>query len=106
MAGLPEGHLTAVVTGDEVVRGKPHPEPYLVAAALVGADPRRCVAIEDSRTGLASAEAAGCVSLAVPHVQAIPPAPGRTVAESLEGIDVDTLEGLVRATRSRSPSAR
>jgi HAD superfamily hydrolase (TIGR01509 family) len=106
---LPEGHVDALVTGDEVRRGKPHPEPYVRAAALLGADPARCVAIEDSRTGVASAEAAGCVALAVPHVQSVPAAPGRYVRESLEGVDVDTLEGLVSAssaTRSRWPTAR
>ena len=101
---LPDGHLAVLVTGDEVARGKPHPEPYLRAASLLGARPERCVAIEDSRTGIASAEAAGCVTVAVPHVQSVPAAPGRTVLESLEGVDVDTLEGLVRAaTRSRWP---
>ena len=103
---VPTGWFTAVVTGDEVSRGKPHPEPYRRAAELLGVDPARCVAIEDSRTGLASAEAAGCVSVAVPHLLEIEPAPGRTVVESLEDVDVDVLEGLVGTTRSRSPSAR
>lgn len=65
---LPRGRFEVIVSGDEVQRGKPHPEPYLRAAQLLGVDPSRCVAIEDSRTGVASAEAAGCVSLVVPHV--------------------------------------
>ncbi|MFD0788148.1 HAD family hydrolase, partial [Micromonospora azadirachtae] len=44
-----------VVCGDEVVAAKPHPEPYLTAARLLGVPIERCVAIEDSRTGVASA---------------------------------------------------
>jgi len=56
----------AVVAGDEVGQTKPHPEPYLKAAAALGAEPGRCVAIEDSPNGVRSAAAAGCVVLAVP----------------------------------------
>jgi len=55
-----------------VARGKPHPEPYLLAAERLGVDPRDCVAIEDSPTGVRSALAAGCRVLGVPHVVAIP----------------------------------
>ena len=50
--------FAVVVTGDEVLDGKPHPEAYLTAARRLGVDPRQCVAIEDSPTGIASAEAA------------------------------------------------
>ena len=46
--------MAAVVTGDAVVQGKPHPEAYLTAAALLGCDPTECLAIEDSATGAAS----------------------------------------------------
>ena len=38
---LPDGSFTALVTGDEVGHGKPHPEPYLAAASLIGAEPDR-----------------------------------------------------------------
>ena len=54
-------HFDAVVTGDDVRDGKPHPEPYLRRRAALGVDPTECVAIEDSPTGVASATAAGCV---------------------------------------------
>jgi HAD superfamily hydrolase (TIGR01509 family) len=69
---LPSGSFRVSVTGDEVTRGKPHPEPYLLAAERLGVDPRDCVAIEDSPTGVRSALAAGCRVLGVPHVVAIP----------------------------------
>ncbi|MEV4415849.1 HAD family hydrolase [Catellatospora sp. NPDC049609] len=76
------------VTADDVPRHKPDPLPYATAAALLGADPSRCVAIEDSLAGLAAAEAAGCTTIGVPHLQPIPPAPGRHVLVSLEQISV------------------
>ena len=47
--------------------GKPHPEPYLKAAADLGVEAGDCLAIEDSNTGAKSAEAAGCVVLCVPN---------------------------------------
>jgi HAD superfamily hydrolase (TIGR01509 family) len=100
---LPEGTFATVVTGDQVADGKPHPEAYLTAAARLGADPPDCVAIEDSNTGIASAEAAGCVVVAVPHNVPIPPGPNRTIVESLTALDLDALEGLLRCRR---PSLR
>ena len=56
---VPDGVFDVVVTGDAVGHGKPHPEPYLTAARLLGVDAASCVAIEDSPAGVASAVAAG-----------------------------------------------
>ncbi|MEH3034498.1 MAG: HAD family hydrolase [Aeromicrobium erythreum] len=84
----------AVVTGDLVTHGKPHPEPYARAAALLGVDPADCVAIEDSPVGAASANAAGCTVLAVPHVVAIPPAARRVFRDSLAGATAAELREL------------
>ena len=67
LAHLPPETFAAIVTGDRVEFGKPHPEPYLTAAAELGVAPEDCIAIEDSNTGAKSAEAAGCVVLCVPH---------------------------------------
>lgn len=83
--GLPEGSFSALVTGDEVSAPKPHPEPYLMAARLLGAKPADCVAIEDSPRGVTSAVAAGVPTLAVQHVVPLEPGPGRTVATTLVG---------------------
>jgi HAD superfamily hydrolase (TIGR01509 family) len=94
VSALPAGTFGAVVTGDAVARGKPHPEPYLTAAARLGARPTRCVAIEDSPPGLASAEAAGCRVLGVEAHVAIPPAPGRSRVTSLTEIDLDVLAAI------------
>jgi HAD superfamily hydrolase (TIGR01509 family) len=72
-----------LVCANDVGMTKPDPEPYLLAAKLLGADPARCVALEDSPNGVASAEAAGCQVIAVPSLIPIEPAPGRTVVRSL-----------------------
>ncbi len=95
-AQLPAGTFTTVVTGDQVRHGKPHPEAYLTAAARLGVDPAHCVAIEDSPTGLASAEAAGCVVVAVPHAVPISAALTRVLVGSLEELSLARLDALVR----------
>lgn len=59
--------LSAVVCGEDVVRVKPAPDPYLRAAAAVGVPPSGCVAVEDSPNGIRSAAAAGMTVLAVPR---------------------------------------
>jgi HAD superfamily hydrolase (TIGR01509 family) len=61
-------HFSALVTRDDVARGKPHPESYLLAAKALGAPPQRCLAIEDSPTGLRSAAAAGAMTIVAPDL--------------------------------------
>ena len=98
VAALPAGTFGAVVTGDAVTRGKPHPEPYLTAAAALGVDPARCLAIEDSLPGVASATAAGVPTLGVEHLVALPrpphAPPGLVVVDTLAGLDVAALAAL------------
>lgn len=60
-----------VVTRDDVVNGKPHPEPFLKAAAALGARPAQCLALEDSYNGIRSAAAAGMATVMVPDL--LPP---------------------------------
>jgi HAD superfamily hydrolase (TIGR01509 family) len=88
-------NFAAVVCGDEVDETKPHPLPYLTAAALLGVDVGRCVAIEDSPTGVASAAAAGAAVLAVPCEVVLADLPGVTVVDSLAEVDVAFLARLV-----------
>lgn len=89
--------FAVTIGGDEVSVAKPDPEAYLKAAAALGVEPAQCIVIEDSATGVAAGEAAGCVVLAVPSVAAIETAPGRYVVHSLVGIDVDWLLALPSA---------
>jgi HAD superfamily hydrolase (TIGR01509 family) len=60
-------HLRATITGDDVVHGKPAPDPYLLAAKHLGVAPAQCVAVEDSTSGIRSAHAAGMTVLAIPN---------------------------------------
>lgn len=59
-----------VITGSDVSRTKPDPEPYLKAVARSGVDPASCVAVEDSMRGLAAARAAGVRCVVIPGVLA------------------------------------
>ena len=115
---MPRGSFDVVVTGDNVAQGKPHPEPYLHAARLLGVDPADCVAIEDSAPGAASAEAAGCRVLVVENHVSVDAGDGRVFLPTLNGLTPADLAGLrvprddrssgdpssdVRASRGRGP---
>ncbi|MGW2959636.1 HAD family hydrolase [Streptomyces sp. NPDC001220] len=99
LTSLGPHHFTLSVASDEVSRTKPYPDPYLLAAAGLGADPARCAVVEDTATGVAAAEAAGCQVVAVPSVAPIAPAERRTVVSSLEEVDLAFLRGLMTEMR-------
>ena len=67
-AGL-SATFDVTVVGDEVAAAKPAPDAYLAAAAALGADPARCVALEDTPTGLEAARAAGTTTIGIPSVE-------------------------------------
>jgi len=94
LAHLPPETFRVVVTGDEVEYGKPHPEPYLTAAAALGVPPERCLAIEDSNTGAKSAEQAGCQVLVVENHVPVLEGPRRGFRETLEGLTARDLAEL------------
>jgi HAD superfamily hydrolase (TIGR01509 family) len=73
LAGLRDA-FAATVSGAEVGHGKPAPDVYLEAAKLLGADPRACVAIEDSANGIRAGKNAGMRVIAVPNAE-FPPEP-------------------------------
>jgi len=91
---LPEGSFDALVVGDEVSHGKPHPAPYLRAAELVGLAPGETLAIEDSATGATSAQAAGCQLLVVPSHAGFAAQDGWVLRESLVGLEPHDLATL------------
>lgn len=91
VALLPQGTFAAVVTGDEVSRGKPHPDAYLLAARALGVDAANCLVIEDSATGAAAAEAAGAAVVVVPNQVEVPHGPRRVQLSSLAGLQVADL---------------
>ena len=93
---LPGGSFAALVCGDEVAHGKPHPEAYLRAAELLGFPPERTLAIEDSPAGTISAATAGCRVLVVPSHVPVPPGDGCVLRESLVGLGPYDLARLHR----------
>lgn len=97
--------FTASVCGDEVAHGKPAPDPYLRAAELLGVDPADCLAIEDSVTGTAAAEAAGCAVLVVPNHVEVPGGTRRRLAESLAGVRPDDLRLIHADVHSVPPTS-
>jgi HAD superfamily hydrolase (TIGR01509 family) len=91
-----------MVTGDQVARGKPHPEPYLTAIDLLReADPTltagHCVALEDSIPGVASAMAANVATIAIPHVVQLPADARRTMWGTLAGRTYDDVAAVLAA---------
>src|ERR1700754_209353 len=84
-------YFSATVCGDEVPRGKPAPDAYQRAATLLGLQPEACLAIEDSVTGTAAAESAGCPVLVVPNDVAVPRGPRRRRISSLVDVGVADL---------------
>lgn len=91
----------AVVSGDEVTHSKPHPEPYLRGAELLGVDPADCVAIEDSPTGIASASAAGAAVVGVPFMLDLDDAGAHAVWPTLAGRTVADLGALLGTAGTR-----
>jgi HAD superfamily hydrolase (TIGR01509 family) len=89
-------HFDHSVCGDEVPAGKPDPAPYLRAAHLLGVDPADCLAVEDSPTGAAAADAAGCTVLVIPSITDVPSSANRVFRTTLEGLTKSDLFALHR----------
>jgi HAD superfamily hydrolase (TIGR01509 family) len=98
LLALPPDGFDVLVTGDDVARKKPDPQPYQLALTQLGVAPRRTVVLEDSPAGVTAGESAGCTVIAVPSVLPIDPTPTRPVYPSLESVDLDVLSAAL--TRS------
>ncbi|MBW3085381.1 Phosphoglycolate phosphatase [Austwickia sp. TVS 96-490-7B] len=97
LTALPGDIFSAMVTGDSVIHGKPHPEPYLTGLSLLGidhADAGSCVAVEDSESGSASAVAAGIPTLVTPCVKDVPAGPGLVLLSDLSEVRAADLHRL------------
>jgi HAD superfamily hydrolase (TIGR01509 family) len=100
-AGL-TGCFSAIVSGDEVARGKPSPDVYLAAADKLGVEPARAAAVEDSTNGLRSAAAAGMLVIAVPNREFPPAEDAVALAELVVGsVGELTLESIEEAALRR-----
>ena len=74
----PEGTFSVIIGNDETTHPKPDPQPYLLAAQRLGVEPSRCVALEDSPSGVRSATAAGMKVIVVPGELEVPAELGST----------------------------
>jgi len=97
---LPVGSFDTVVSGEQVSRGKPYPDPYLLAADRLRVCATDCVAIEDSVTGATSARDAGCAVVVVPAAASVEGLTGVILRESLLGISLAGLAELVQEHRA------
>lgn len=87
-------YFSVTVCGDEVPQGKPAPDIYQRAAALLGMSTHACLAVEDSITGTAAAESAGCPVVVVPNDVVVPGGPRRRHVPTLAGLDVPALRHI------------
>ncbi len=87
--------FAVTVCGDEVPARKPDPAPYLQAAEALDVDIRCCVVVEDSVVGVTAGLASGAAVLGVPAMQAIDPAPGLVLRETLAGLGLADLATLL-----------
>lgn len=92
VAGVLDGAINALVTGDDAVPAKPDPAPYALAARRLGVPAARCVVVEDSITGLGSARAGGLRTFQIGSVPLLPD-DGVTLVPSLMELDADRLLG-------------
>lgn len=83
------------IAGDELPENKPHPLPYLRACELLGVDPHHVAVLEDSSTGIASAQAAGCYVIAIPHLANINEADRQLVVPTASDVNLARLRQLV-----------
>jgi HAD superfamily hydrolase (TIGR01509 family) len=102
VAAIPFDAFDVIVTGDSVENAKPHPEPYLAAAAALGVDVRDCIAIEDSPAGLTSAWAAGAVTIGVPNILSLDEAPADVLWQTLEHKSVADVSALLETREARA----
>jgi HAD superfamily hydrolase (TIGR01509 family) len=102
---IPFAGFDVIVAGDDVTHSKPHPEPYLRAAELLGVKPEDCIAIEDSTTGLAAAVASGAHAIGVPLHSPLSETLGYTIWPTLAGKTVADFSALLASSTAPSPKA-
>ena len=94
--GLPAPRV--VVTASDVERGKPHPDPFLLAARRLSVDPADCLVVEDAPGGLRAARAAGCATLAVTTTTAAADLEADAVVDTLADVRFRVDGGRVLVT--------
>ncbi|MFD5737516.1 HAD family hydrolase [Streptomyces sioyaensis] len=90
-----------LIAADDISRGKPDPEPFLLAAARLGADPARCVVFEDAPVGLAAGRAAGMVTVALTTTHRAEELSADVVVPDLSAVSAQATDGSVEITVMR-----
>ncbi|MFD3574361.1 HAD family hydrolase [Streptomyces sp. NPDC058644] len=87
-----------LIAADDITRGKPDPEPFLLAAAKLGVDPARCVVFEDAPAGLTAGRAAGMTTVALATTHTVGELSGDVVVKDLSAVSAQATEGGVEIT--------
>jgi len=103
-AELGASPFDVTVCGDEVPARKPDPAPYRQAMAALGVSPESALVIEDSLVGVTAGLASGAAVLGVPSLQPLEPRTGLTLRDSLLGVHLHDLKGVLTAYTARSAS--
>jgi sugar-phosphatase len=86
-----------MITGSDIQQGKPHPEPYLRGAELLGLPPEQCAAIEDAPSGIRSAQAAGMPVFGIPTTYSEADLEGATARlPKLSALHATLADGVIR----------
>ncbi|GAA2444119.1 HAD-IA family hydrolase [Streptomyces mauvecolor] len=84
-----------LISADDITRGKPDPEPFLLAAARLGVDPARCVVFEDAPAGLAAGRAAGMTTVALTTTHRAEELVADVVVQDLSAVSAQATAGGV-----------
>lgn len=84
-----------LVAADDITRGKPDPEPFLLAARRLGVDPARCVVFEDASAGLAAGRAAGLRTVALTTTHTADELDADVVVRDLSAVSVQVTDGVL-----------
>lgn len=89
-------YFKIIISGDDVKKGKPDPESYLLASKQLGLLPQECLVLEDATTGIAAAKGAGCKCMAIKNLNTPPQDHSKAdrVINSLEEINLEILKSL------------
>ncbi len=90
--------MPTLVCADDIERGKPHPDPYLRGAQLLGVDPSRCLVVEDAPSGLQAGRLAGAKTIAVPGTNALEDLDADAYAHGLDHVEFVWDENTKRIT--------
>lgn len=90
-----------LIAADDISRGKPDPEPFLLAAERLGVDPARCVVFEDAPAGLAAGRAAGMVTVALTTTHRADELSADVLITDLSAVSAQATDGTVEITLAR-----